>query len=58
MYLLLVLTVTGLWKYLPDHVTVFKERMTYYLFGHEAEDKGAVQRLVSGWVGHNLSQEL
>ena len=57
-YLLLVLTITGVLKYLPAHVWSVKERSAYYFFGQEAVDPSAVQRLVAGWVGHNLTREL
>ena len=57
-YLLLALTATGILKYLPGNVAMLKGRMSYYLFGPEAREHSSVQRLVAGWVGHNLTREL
>ena len=56
-YLLLTITVTGVYSYLPDRLIVLHARMAYYLFGAEA-DKGRVahvQRLVAGLVRANAS---
>lgn len=57
-YCLLTLIVTGVWKYLPTQMTLLQERMVYYFFGHEAKGVVSVHRLVSGWVGRNVTHEL
>ena len=58
-YLLLTITVTGVYRFLPQQLDVLHQRMTYYFFGHEADKSGvqAVQQLVSGLVA-NSSKEL
>lgn len=57
--MLLTITATGVYKYLPQQLDVSQQRMVYYFFGHEADKGGVhvVQRFVSGLVG-NSSREL
>lgn len=58
-YLLLTITATGVYRFLPQQLDVLHQRMAYYFFGHEADKSGvqAVQQLVSGLVT-NSSKEL
>ena len=55
-YLLLSLTVTGLVTYLPARVSLVQDRMSYYFFGGSQTE--AQRKLMTGWVGRNLTGEL
>ena len=61
-YLLLTITATGVYKYLPQQLVVLQSRMVYYFFGAEAErgPVANVTRLVAGLVAvaGNASREL
>ncbi|EKM53101.1 uncharacterized protein PHACADRAFT_52265, partial [Phanerochaete carnosa HHB-10118-sp] len=36
-FLLLTITATGMYKYLPQELDVIQQRMVYYFFGQEAD---------------------
>lgn len=57
-YLMLTITITGLYKYLPQQVDMLTQRMVYYIFGHEADKALHTQRLMAGVVGMNATREL
>ncbi|GJE93990.1 hypothetical protein PsYK624_101570 [Phanerochaete sordida] len=57
-YLLITVTATGVYRFLPQQLDVLHSRTVYYFFGHEASQSGAqaVQQLVSGIA--NSTKEL
>lgn len=48
-----ILVVTGLIKYLPEHLVKMQGRATYYLFGQEGDE-----RLLWQWLGGAGRKEL
>ena len=53
----MTITATGLYKYLPQQLTMVQDRMVYYFFGQEM-DKPVVQRFVAGLVGNSSANAL
>ena len=58
-YLLLTITITGVYKILPGQLDAVQHRMVYYFFGQEADKPRVyVQRFVAGLVGNSSAREL
>ncbi|KZT06647.1 uncharacterized protein LAESUDRAFT_146667 [Laetiporus sulphureus 93-53] len=55
LYSMLILVVTGLYKYAPQYAVFVKQRTAYYIYGNEPEEN--VGR-VADWVVRNLTGEL
>ncbi|KDQ51899.1 hypothetical protein JAAARDRAFT_139577, partial [Jaapia argillacea MUCL 33604] len=46
---LLILFITGVFKYLPHHLSFIQRRTTYYMFGHEGDMRVLIHGIAESW---------